>query len=93
MSETPLQERGKYAIKHTSKDARCMIKEVKYKVDVNSLHRVEDDKSVTMNDIARISIRTTSPLFFDRYLRNRNTGSLVIIDEATNNTVGAGMII
>lgn len=93
MSETPMMERGKYAIKHTSKDVRCMVKEVKYKVDVNSLHRMENDKTVQMNDIARISIRTTAPLFTDRYLRNRSTGSLILIDEATNNTVGAGMII
>lgn len=84
---------GKYAIKHTSNDVRCIIKEVKYKVNVNNLHRIEDDKEVNMNDIARISIRTTKPLLFDKYARNRSTGSLILIDEATNETVGAGMII
>ncbi|GAB4257704.1 MAG: GTP-binding protein [Vicingaceae bacterium] len=85
--------RGKYALKHTTKDVRCMIKEVKYKVNINNLHRIEDDKQVKMNDIARISIRTTQPLFYDNYDRNRATGSLILIDEATNETVGAGMII
>jgi len=89
----PLQLRGKYAIKHTSKEARCMVKEIKYKMDINTLHRNVEDNNIQMNDIARVSIRTTSPLFVDKYLRNRNTGSLILIDEATNNTVAAGMII
>jgi sulfate adenylyltransferase subunit 1 len=84
---------GKYAIKHTSKDVRCMVKAIKYKVDINTLHRMEDDKEIKMNDIARVSLRTTAPLFFDRYDRNRITGSLIMIDEATNETVGACMVI
>jgi len=93
LNDKKMTPRGKYAIKHTSNDVRCIIKEVKYKVNVNTLHRIEDDKEVLMNDIARISIRTTKPLFFDIYTRNRTTGSLILIDEATNETVGAGMII
>ncbi|MDA9312778.1 sulfate adenylyltransferase subunit CysN [Vicingaceae bacterium] len=93
LNEKPLQVRGKYAIKHTSNDVRCIVKEVKYKVDINTLHRLEDDKVIKMNDIGRISIRTTKVLFTDEYKRNRNTGSLIIIDEATNETVGAGMIL
>ena len=93
MGDNPLKEKGKYALKHTSKDARCMVKEIKYKIDINTLHRNEDDKVISSNDIARITLRTTSPLFIDQYSRNRNTGSLILIDEATNNTVGAGMII
>ena len=93
MNERPLVPGGKYALKHTSKDVRCVIKDVKYKVDINTLHRNEEDKQIKMNDIARISLRTTAPLFFDRYTRNRNTGSLILIDEATNETVGAAMII
>jgi len=93
MGDTRMVPNGKYAIKHTSKDARCIIKDVKYKVDINTLHRMEDDKSIGMNDIGRITIRTTEPLFYDKYTRNRITGSVIIIDEATNNTVGAGMII
>lgn len=93
MNEKKMISRGKYSIKHTSKDARCIIKEVKYKVNINNLHRIEDDKEVGLNDIARISIRTTVPLFFDKYRRNRNTGSVILIDQATNETVAAGMII
>ncbi len=93
MSEKPLTPNGKYALKHTTRDARCIVKDIKYKVDINTLHRMEDDKEIKMNDIARISLRTTVPLFFDRYGRNRTTGSLILIDEATNETVGAGMII
>lgn len=88
-----LQLRGKYAIRHTSRDARCIVQEIKYKLDINTLHRIEDDNNIEMNDIARISIRTTQPLFVDRYSRNRETGSLILIDEATNETVGAGMVI
>ncbi len=93
MNEKNLQPRGKYAVKHTSNDARCIIKDIRYKVDIRTLHRMEDDKEIKMNDIARISIRTTKPLFIDNYKRNRNTGSLILIDEATNETVGAAMVI
>lgn len=93
LNDKKMTPNGKYAIKHTSNDVRCMIKEVKYKVNVNTLHRIEDDKEVMMNDIARISIRTTKPLLYDKYSRNRATGSLILIDEGTNETVGAGMII
>jgi sulfate adenylyltransferase subunit 1 len=93
MGEKSLVPNGKYAIKHTSKDARCIVKDIRYKVDINSLHRLENDKNIGMNDIARIQIRTTTPLFFDSYRKNRITGSVILIDEGTNETVGAGMII
>ncbi|GAB4377279.1 MAG: GTP-binding protein [Salibacteraceae bacterium] len=93
MNQRPLQLNGKYAIKHTTRDVRCLVKDIKYKVDINTLHRLEHDKNINMNDIARISIRTTAPLFTDRYQRNRNTGSLIMIDEATNETVAAGMLL
>ncbi|MBL3654845.1 sulfate adenylyltransferase subunit CysN [Fulvivirga sediminis] len=93
MNDKPLVPNGKYAIKHTTNDARCMVKNVQYKVNVNTLHRIEDDKNIKMNDIARVTLRTTRPLFFDRYSRNRITGSVILIDEATNETVAAGMII
>lgn len=89
----PLQEKQKYFIKHTTKDVKCIIKNVRYKVDINTLHRLEEEKTIGMNDIARISIRTTQPLFYDSYRKNRNTGSIIFVDEATNETVGAGMII
>jgi len=84
---------GKYGIKHTTKDARCIVKEVLYKVDVNTLHRVEDDTEIGMNAIGRIKIRTTAPLFHDSYKKNRSTGSIILVDEFTNETVGAAMII
>ena len=93
MSEKPLQLNGKYAIKHTTNDARCIVKTVKYKLNVNTLHRNEQDKELCMNDIGRISLRTTKPLYHDRYERNRETGSVILIDEGTNETVGAGMIL
>tara|TARA_Y100000589_G_scaffold331745_1_gene386722 strand:- start:12720 stop:14045 length:1326 start_codon:yes stop_codon:yes gene_type:complete len=93
MDEKPLELRGKYIIKHTSKEVRCMVKNIQYKMDINTLHRIEEGVQIGANDIARISIRTTKPLFFDNYSKNRNTGSLILIDEGTNNTVGAGMIL
>ncbi len=93
LNERPLQLKGKYTIRHTTKEARCIVKEIRYKVDINTLHRIENDKEIKMNDIGRIHIRTTAPLFFDEYRRNRSTGSLILIDEGTNETVGACMII
>ncbi len=93
LSEKPLQVGGKYSIKHTTKDARCIIKDVTYKMNINTLQKIEGDKTIGLNDIGRISIRATTPLFFDGYRKNRSTGSVIIIDEATNNTVGAGMIV
>ena len=93
LNEKPMIPGGKYAVKHTTSDVRCMIKEVVYKMDINTLDRNKNDKNIGLNDIARISIRTTKPLFYDSYRRNRKTGSLILIDEATNETVGACMII
>ncbi len=84
--------RAKYVIRHTSNEARCMIKEVLYKVNINTLHRIEDDKKINMNDIVRVRIRSTKPLFIDEYNDNRNTGSIILVDESTNETVAAGMI-
>ena len=93
MNNKPLQLRGKYTIQQTTKLARCIVKEIRYKMDINTLHRLTEDLTIGLNDIGRISIRTTSPLFYDSYRRNRVTGSLIMIDEATNVTVGACMII
>lgn len=93
MNERKLQPRGKYILRHTTKECRCMIKEVKYKMNINTLHRNEEDLEIGLNDIGRISIRSTAPLFYDSYRRNRNTGSVILVDEATNETVAAGMII
>lgn len=88
-----LQLRGKYAIKHTTNEARCVVKDIRYKMDINTLHRVEGDTEIGLNDIGRILIRTTKPLLHDSYKTNRGTGSVIIVDEFTNETVGAGMII
>jgi sulfate adenylyltransferase subunit 1 len=93
-NEKPLQPRGKYALIHTTQDeVRCVVKEVLYKMNINTLHRDQEDRTIRMNDIARIRIRTTKPLFVDPYRQNRLTGSLIFIDEQTNETVGAGMVI
>ncbi|MEM1295324.1 MAG: sulfate adenylyltransferase subunit CysN [Verrucomicrobiota bacterium] len=88
-----LQRRGKYVLRHTTKEVKAIVKDVRYKVNINNLHKIEDDLEFTLNDIGRISIRTSAPLFYDRYRRNRNTGSFILIDEGTNETVAAGMII
>ncbi|WP_053406820.1 sulfate adenylyltransferase subunit CysN [Persicobacter sp. CCB-QB2] len=93
MNEKGMTPGGKYAIRHTSSDARCMIKEVQYKMDINTLHRLEDDKQIAMNDIAKVKLRVTKPLFVDKYETNRHTGSFILIDEATNVTVAAGMVL
>lgn len=93
LAEKPLQANGKYALKHTSKDVRCVVKDIQYKVNINTLENVEDDKNINLNDVARITLKTTSPIAIDKYSKNRNTGSIIMIDEASNVTVGAGMII
>jgi len=93
LSDKILALNGKYAIKHTTREARCIIKEIKYKVNINTLEEIKDNFEIGLNDIARIVIRTTTPLFFDSYNKNRATGSLIIVDEGTNVTVGAGMIV
>ena len=93
MNQRPLVPNGKYALRHTTREARCMVKEVAYKMDINTLRKLEGDKAIGMNDIGRVKLRTTVPLHFDPYTRNRNTGSLILIDEATNETVAAGMIV
>ena len=92
-NESPLQPRGKYVILHTTQEARCIIKEIRYKLDINTLHRNQEDLHIGMNDIARVHLRTTKPLFVDKYRTNRITGSIILVDEGTNETVAAGMII
>lgn len=92
LNQSPANPRTKFYIKHTSNEAVAMIKEVKYKIDVDSLHRNEADKELRMNDIARVTIKTTKPLCIDEYRDNRITGSIILIDQQTNETVAAGMI-
>lgn len=93
MNDKPLQTARKLILRHTTNEAKCMIKEIRYKVDINTLHRILEFDQVGMNDIARVSIRTTKPIFYDKYRTNRNTGSIILIDEFTNETVAAGMIV
>jgi len=93
LNQNPPKPRMKYVLRHTTQEVKAIIKNVQYKLDINTLHRNEGDKNLFMNDIARVQLRTTKPLLADPYRRNRNTGSLILIDEATNETVAAGMII
>jgi bifunctional enzyme CysN/CysC len=94
MSEVgALRPRQKLAIKHTSRWARAMVTDVQYRLDVNTLHRDEEADELALNEIGRVSLRTTAPLFYDEYRRNRSTGSFILVDETTNTTVAAGMIL
>jgi len=94
MSEaSQLAPRTKLAIKHTTRTARAMVTDLQYRLDVNSLHRDESAEVLALNEIGRVTLRCTQPLFFDEYRRNRTTGSFVLVDETTNATVAAGMII
>lgn len=92
MNNSPAKERAKYSVLHTSNEQKAMIQEVIYKVDIDSLDRINDDKTLKMNDIAKVKIRTTRPLMADPYRENRTTGSIVLIDDSTHETVAAGMI-
>jgi sulfate adenylyltransferase subunit 1 len=93
LNNSAAKPRAKYSILHTSNEQKAMIKEVLYKVDINSYSRIEDDKELKMNDISRVKIRTTRPLMIDEYRDNRITGSFTLIDDATHETVAAGMIL
>ena len=90
--ERTLTPRTKLVIKHTTRTARAMVKDLHYRLDVNTLHRHEDADRLDLNEIGRVALRVTQPLFADDYGRNRSTGGFILIDEATNATVAAGMI-
>lgn len=92
-NDNPARNRAKYTLKHTTNEPKAMIKEIEYKVNIDTLKRNEEDKEINMNDICKVKIRTTSPVMKDEYGRNRNTGSFILIDDATNETVAAGMLI
>ena len=87
------KQRAKYIIKHTSNTEKAIIKEIVYKIDIESLGRKNNDKTLKINDICKVKIRTTKPLMVDSYRENRTTGSFVLVDEMTNETVAAGMIV
>ena len=92
MTNEPLRPLQKLGIKHTTRSARAVVKDVQYRLDVNSLHRDQETKELGLNEIGRVQLRTTVPLLCDPYSKNRTTGSFILIDEATGVTVGAGMI-
>ncbi len=92
-SSTPMQVRGKYLIKHTTQESQAVIRELRYQVDVNTLRKIEGVESLNLNEVGRIAFRTAAPLLHDNYRRNRSTGSFVLVDPGTNETVGAGMIV
>ena len=92
-SDKPLNGRGKFILRHTTKETKAIIRDVKYKVDINTLHKIEDDLEFRRNDIGRVSLRTAAPLVYDSYKVNRTSGSFVLVDPFTNETMGAAMII
>ncbi|MHB8440256.1 MAG: sulfate adenylyltransferase subunit CysN [Acidimicrobiales bacterium] len=93
LAETPMRVGGKYVIKHTSRTARAVLQGLQYRLDVNTLHRDQTADQLGLNEIGRVQLRVTTPLFHDEYRRNRATGSFILVDEGTNNTIGAGMIL
>ena len=93
LNERPMRPGAKYWIKHTTREARCIIREVNFKMDINSMEKNYENKNIGLNEIAEVTLRTTQPLFYDSYRKNRITGSLILIDEGTNETVCAGMIV
>ncbi len=93
LHNNPARPRAKYTIMHTSNEQKAMIKEVLYKIDINTLKSKTDDDSLNMNDICKVTLRTTKPLMYDCYRENRTTGSIILIDDSTNETVAAGMIL
>ena len=92
-SNTNLNPRGKFVIRHTTKETKAIVQGISYKVDINTLRKEEDTTSFSLNEIGRVSIRTAAPLFYDSYNKNRQTGSFILIDPGTNETVAAGMIL
>ncbi len=92
-SNTNLNPRGKFVIQHTTKETKAIVQEISYKVDINTLRKEEDTSSFSLNEIGRVSIRTAAPLFYDSYNKNRQTGSFILIDPGTNETVATGMIL
>jgi bifunctional enzyme CysN/CysC len=92
MGEEPLRPDSRYAIKHTTRTVRAVVEQLEHRVDVNSLAH-ERAEELALNEIGRLRLRTSAPVMIDRYRRNRATGSFVLIDESTNDTVGAGMVV
>jgi bifunctional enzyme CysN/CysC len=92
-NEAPLREGATYAVKHTTRSVKARVQSLQYRLDVNTLHRDEGAAALALNDLGRVTLRTAAPLFVDEYRRNRATGSFILIDEGTYETVGAGMVL
>ncbi len=92
-SQKPMEQRGKYLLRQTSRETKAIVQELRYQVDIETLHKKEGVPVLGMNDIGRISLRTANPLFHDSYRRNRLTGSFILVDPGTHETVAAGMIV
>jgi bifunctional enzyme CysN/CysC len=93
MAEAPMQPGGRYLVKHTTRAVRGTVADLRYRIDVNSLHRDQEAAALELNDIGRVTLRLSEPLAFDTYTRNRGTGAFILVDPNTNDTVGAGLII
>lgn len=93
LNNQPARPGAKYTLMHTSNEQRTIIKEILYKIDINTYERNSEDKNLNMNDIARVTVRAAQRLMLDPYRENRNTGSIILIDEGTNETVAAGMVV
>jgi len=93
MVDKPLAPGSKYVLKHTTRQVRALVKDLRYRIDVNTTHRDETAQSLGLNEIGRVALRTTAPVMLDPYRRNRTTGSFILIDEATNTTAGAGLVL
>jgi bifunctional enzyme CysN/CysC len=92
LSPTPMRPNGRYVVKHTTRTVKALVRDLHYRIDVNTLHRDTSAATLGLNEIGRVTMRATSPLVFDPYSQNRTTGSFILVDENTNETVAAGMI-
>lgn len=93
LAERPYDPARHYILRHTTRESRCLLREVRYKLDITTLHRNQDQAPLAMNDLARVSLRTDTPLFYDSYKKNRQTGAIILMDESDNTTVAAGMLL
>ena len=92
-SQKPMEWRGKYLLRHTTKETKVIVQDLRYQVDIETLHKKDGVPTIGMNDIGRIALRAAGPIFHDTYRRNRLTGSFVLVDPGTHETVAAGMIV
>ena len=93
MSEDPLVPGQMLTVKHTTRTTRALVREIQYRLDINTLHRDEEAETLRLNESGRVRMRTTMPLFLDAYRRNRTTGGFILINESSNRTVAAGMVV